>query len=80
MLGNFIPVPAEGLVNDFRVRGLRAEEVAAETLRALAGLGVTRFYLSNFETARAPARLSRIARLAGFDDPAGAPSERGRER
>lgn len=69
LLADFIPVPKEGLARDFRERGLSAEEVAAATLRALLDLGITRFYLSNFETAAAPRRLASVARLAGMDDP-----------
>ena len=36
--------------------GLGAEQVAAETIRAVSGLGLRHFYLSNLETGRAAAR------------------------
>jgi len=66
-LAHFIPVPVEGIAADFGERGLAAEEVAAATVSSLAQLGFTRFYLSNLETGRAPARLASIARRAGPD-------------
>ncbi|MCU0225813.1 MAG: hypothetical protein MUF27_17475 [Acidobacteria bacterium] len=68
-LAQFIPVPAAGLSADFLERKMSAEEVAAATLSALAGLGFTRFYLSNLETGRAPARRHAIARRAGLAAP-----------
>lgn len=68
-LSRFIPVPVAGLSADFLERKMAAEEVAAATLAALAGLGFTRFYLSNLEMGRAPARLASIARRAGLSAP-----------
>ena len=68
-LSQFIPVPVAGLSADFLEQKMSAEAVAAATLSALAGLGFTRFYLSNLETGRAPARLVSIARRAGLSAP-----------
>lgn len=69
-LAQFIPVPAAGIAEDFGARGLSPAEIAARTVRALAGLGVTRCYVSNLPTARAAAGLARIARLSATEDPA----------
>lgn len=66
VLSDFIPVPAAGLVQDFRERRLKANEITATTLRALSELGMTRFYLSNLPTETASQHLSAITRLAGF--------------
>ena len=76
-LARFIPVPAEGLARDFGERGLGPDAVAAATVRGLGELGLTRFYVSNLPTSRAPAALGRIAALAGIPDPLGAPAPAG---
>jgi hypothetical protein len=68
-LANFIPVPREGVRKDFRELKLSPEEVAARTVTSLMELGMRRFYLSNFETARAAPRLRNVARLVGLPDP-----------
>jgi hypothetical protein len=70
-LAHFIPVPVDEIRRDFRERQLGAETIAAETVRALRGLGLTRFYLSNLETGAAARRLRAIARRAGLRDPLG---------
>ncbi|MBP7146062.1 MAG: hypothetical protein KBD01_00845 [Acidobacteria bacterium] len=69
LLSRFLPVPQAQLAADFGERGMHPEQVAARTLAWLAGLGFTRFYVSNIETGRAPARLTRLCRLAGLPDP-----------
>lgn len=66
-LSRFIPVPIDGILADFHERRMTAEDVAAATISSLAELGVTRFYLSNLETGRAPTRLASITRRAGLD-------------
>lgn len=67
-LAHFIPVPVDPLVAEF-ASGAEARQVAARTLTVLRQLGFSRFYISNFPTARAAMELSRLARLAGFPDP-----------
>ena len=62
----FLPVPDAELRRDFGERGLGAEEVAAESLRRLRDIGLTRFYLSNIETARALPRLVSIVSRSGM--------------
>lgn len=67
-LAQFIPVPAEGLAREFAA-GDTPDAIAARTIRELARLGLTRYYISNFRTGRAPSSLSRIAKAAGLPDP-----------
>lgn len=64
-LEQFIPVPSTQLVEAFGA-GASAEQLAAETLVALARRGIHRYYLSNLQTSRAPLQLARIAQLAGL--------------
>lgn len=64
-LARFIPVPYAQLERDFVERGLSADEVTAEAIRALLASGLKRFYISNLPTGTASAHLQRIARLAG---------------
>ena len=73
-LSRYIPVPAAELESDFVARGKSAEEIAAETLRALGAIGFTRFYVSNLETGLATKRLSSIASLAGLPPPVPGPA------
>jgi len=70
-LARFLPVPREGLAREFGREGLGPAEVAARTLRWLAGLGLTRFYVSNLPTARAASLLAEIADRAGVPPPEG---------
>ena len=65
-LARFLPVPREGLMRELGEEGVPPEEVAARTLRWLAGLGQTRAYVSNLPTGRAAALLERIAARAGL--------------
>lgn len=69
-LAQFMPVPVAELTADFGTRGLDAVDVAAATVRALLARAVTRCYISNLDTARAPRLLSQIAGRAGVTDPA----------
>ena len=64
-LADFIPIPREGLAREFG-DGVAAEEVCARTLRALSGLGVRRFYISNLPLARAATTLNAILDRAGL--------------
>jgi 5,10-methylenetetrahydrofolate reductase len=63
MLSDFIPVPAEQITRDFLERGLSADEICAETIRALRGLGIDNVYISNLKPDHAPERLSAIREL-----------------
>ncbi len=65
LLADFIPVPAEGLTREFG-EGASAEEVCARTVRALAAIGVRRFYISNLPLVGTSRALARIRDLAGI--------------
>jgi hypothetical protein len=64
LLKGFLPVPAEGLSEDFAA-GASAEEVCARTIRTLRGVGVRHFYISNLPIARAQQVLARVLEKAG---------------
>jgi 5,10-methylenetetrahydrofolate reductase len=59
LLKSFLPVPAEGLRKDFAA-GASAEDVCAQTIRALRAAGARHFYISNLPIGRAPAVLQAI--------------------
>lgn len=59
MLREFLPVPVEGLVEDFG-RGLSAADVCALTIRTLMNAGVKRFYVSNLPITRPSQTLAAI--------------------
>lgn len=61
-LGEFLPVPAEGITRDFE-SGLTAEEICARSIRALRDIGVDKVYLSNLGFERPDARYRRIMEL-----------------
>lgn len=63
-LADFISVPAEGLTREFG-EGAPAEEVCARTIRALAAIGVRRFYISNLPLVGTSRTLARIRERAG---------------
>ena len=63
-LGNFLPVPVEGLTREFQ-SGATAVDVAARTIRSLIDLGVRYFYVSNLPLARAAETLDAIIERAG---------------
>lgn len=67
LLRGFLPVPVEGLVEEFG-RGATAEDICAHTIRALADAGVQHFYVSNLPINRAHLTLARILELAGIDN------------
>ena len=65
LLEDFIPVPRTALVEEFAA-GSRPDEVAARTLRALASVGITRYYVSNLPVTGLAARLEKLGTLAGL--------------
>ena len=58
-LGQFFPVPVEGLGRDFAA-GATPEEVCARSIRALRAAGADKIYVSNLGWRGAAARLERI--------------------
>jgi hypothetical protein len=58
-LGQFLPVPAEGLVREFD-NGATPVDVCARTLRCMQDLGVRHFYISNLPLLGAAATLNAI--------------------
>jgi hypothetical protein len=63
-LRSFLRVPAEQITRDFE-RGISADEQCAHTIRALAGLGVDRVYISNLNPDDAAERLAAIRERIG---------------
>lgn len=61
-LGEFFPVPIDGLVRDFAA-GDSAEEVCAHSIRALRAAGAEKIYVSNLGWRGAAQRLDRILAL-----------------
>ncbi|HEU4473829.1 MAG TPA: hypothetical protein VFR72_03275 [Gemmatimonadales bacterium] len=61
-LGNFFPVPAEGITRDF-AEGLSPEDICARSIRALREIGVDKVYVSNLGFDRPDARYRRILEL-----------------
>ena len=59
ILKQFLPVPAEGLVQEFG-SGATADDVCARTIRTLAAAGVKHFYVSNLPAGRARQTLARV--------------------
>lgn len=68
-LSQFIPVPREGLREDFRERGMKSFEVTATSIRELSTLGFKDFYVSNLPAGSAGRRLDQIAEIAGLPLP-----------
>jgi hypothetical protein len=60
LLGEFLPVPADGLAADF-AGGLSAVEVCARSIRTLMDAGARRFYVSNLPVNKATQTLGAIA-------------------
>ena len=58
-LSQFLPVPTEGLTQDFAA-GRTPEQICAQTIRELRSLGIGNVYVSNVEFERAPQRMRRI--------------------
>ena len=63
-LKSFLPVPEEGLAQDFS-SGATAEDVCARTIRALMDAGARHFYISNLPVARAQHVLADIMEKVG---------------
>ena len=63
-LRDFLPVPAEGLVNEFAA-GATPVDVCARTLRAMIDIGIRHFYISNLPLARATSTLHAILERVG---------------
>ncbi len=61
-LGEFFPVPAEGVTRDFEA-GLSPEEICARTIRGLREVGADKVYVSNLGFQRPDARYRRILEL-----------------
>jgi hypothetical protein len=61
-LGEFLPVPVEGITRDFEA-GLSAEEICARSIRALRDVGVDKVYVSNLGFERPDVRYRRIVEL-----------------
>jgi 5,10-methylenetetrahydrofolate reductase len=59
LLKDFIPVPVDGLVQEFG-RGASPEEVCARTIRTMIELGARRFYVSNLPLRGTYQTLARI--------------------
>lgn len=64
ILKQFLPVPADGLMQEFG-GGASAEEVCARTIRALRASGVEHMYVSNLPVKTARKTLEKILALAG---------------
>jgi hypothetical protein len=58
-LGDFLPVPVEGITRDFEA-GLSAEEICARSIKALRELGVDKVYLSNLGFERPDTRYRKV--------------------
>lgn len=58
-LGDFFPVPADGITRDFAA-GMHAEEICARTIRELREVGADKIYVSNLGNRGAGATLRRI--------------------
>lgn len=63
LLRQFLPVPVEGLKEEF-ARGATPEVIAARTVRALAARGLRHCYISNLPVGRARQTLGKIVELA----------------
>ena len=64
ILGDFMPVPAEGLAAEFAA-GDTPIDICARTIRALVDEGVRAFYISNLPLVRTQATLKAILDAAG---------------
>jgi 5,10-methylenetetrahydrofolate reductase len=66
-LGQFFPVPAAELVEEFERERLDAEGICARSMRGLNRLGVHHLYISNLPVGDAPARLTRLLQAVEAD-------------
>jgi 5,10-methylenetetrahydrofolate reductase len=60
-LGQFLPVPVDGLIAEFE-SGATPTDICVRTIRAMADLGVRHFYISNLPLMGAPSTLAAILR------------------
>jgi hypothetical protein len=67
MLSEFIRVPEEALIRDF-ASGASADEICADSIRALRGLGVRHVYVSNLRPDGTSRRLAAIRRRVEADE------------
>jgi hypothetical protein len=63
LLGEFLPVPADGLTREF-AGGATPVEICARTVRALIDAGAKHFYISNLPIGRTSETLAEILRRA----------------
>ena len=63
-LGQFLPVPAEGLTREFDA-GATPIDVCARTIRAMIDVGARHFYISNLPLHGAAATLSKVLEKVG---------------
>jgi len=59
ILGTFMPVPVQGLIDEFAT-GATPVDVCARTIRELRAAGARHFYISNLPLQRAAQTLGRI--------------------
>ncbi|MGE0813191.1 MAG: hypothetical protein AB7O28_20540 [Vicinamibacterales bacterium] len=64
-LSRFLPVPVDGLLEEFGA-GATPVDICARSIRALVGLGVRHFYVSNLPLVRTAAVLTAILDKAGL--------------
>lgn len=64
MLGQFLPVPVDGLTQEFAA-GATPVDICARTIRSLIDLGARHFYVSNLPTKKTAATLNSILDRAG---------------
>jgi hypothetical protein len=64
-LGQFLPVPVDGLISEFAA-GATPVDICARTIRTLLSLGVKHFYVSNLPLVRTAAVLAAILDKAGL--------------
>jgi len=62
ILKQFLPVPAEGLVDEF-TSGVSPDEICARTIRRLRAAGVKHVYVSNLPVGRARQTMERVLTL-----------------
>jgi hypothetical protein len=62
-LGQFLPVPVDGLIEEFAA-GATPVDICARTIRTLLSLGVKHFYVSNLPLVRTAAVLAAILEKA----------------
>jgi hypothetical protein len=64
-LGQFLPVPVDGLIAEFAA-GATPVDICARTIRTLLSLGVKHFYVSNLPLVRTAAVLAAVLDKAGL--------------